>query len=245
MLWLLFLLNPAIVVLWMRAATGWCLLAGAISCGCCLGLLVAYASVCYFCLRISLKLHSMYDYVFRLSYLLWRSPRRAVLCVVFMLYYCLLCVMDGSLAAWRYRYLAVSMPGLVRRSLQGLAWTTSLCVMHRVDTPLKVVLLYRSIAGFWYPAESCGTLCFAFLLFLFKDIHLGDACVPLSLCFLLRLACGHFPWWVIRCLGLCEIFMPTFGKRGVLCDIVEAFFAFIDFFFDLVLFRRNRCKPTQ
>ena len=111
--------------------------------------------------------------------------------------------------------------------------------------PVKAVLLYRSIAGFWYPAESCGTLCFAFLLFLFKDIHLGDACVPLSLCFLLRLACGHFPWWVIRCLGLCEIFMPTFGKRGVLCGIVEAFFAFIDFFYDLMLCRRNRCKPTQ
>ena len=125
------------------------LLAGAISCGCCLGLLVAYSIICCFSLWISLKLHSMYDYAFRLSIMLWCSPRRAVLCVVFMLYYCLLCVLDGSLAVWRYRYLAVAMPGLVRGSLQGLVWTTSLCVMHRVDTPLKVVLLYRSIAGSW------------------------------------------------------------------------------------------------
>ena len=172
----------------------------------------------------------MYEYAFRLSILFWRNPRLAVLIVVFLLYYCLLCVLDGLLAVCRCCYLAMAMPGMVLRSLHGLACIISLFI-HRVDTPMKIVLLYRFISDCCDPAESGGNLCFAFLLFLsVKDIHFGEACVPLSVCVLLRLTCGYFPWWVVRCLGLCELFMPTFGKRGVLCDIVEAFFAFIDFF---------------
>ena len=195
-------------------------------------LLVAYSIICCFSLWASSKLHSMYDYAFRLPILFWRNPRLAVLIVVFLLYYCLLCVLDGLLAVCRCCYLAMAMPGMVLRSLHGLACTISLCVIHRVDTPLKVVLLYRFISECWYPSASCGNLCFALLMFLsIKDIHVGEACVPLSLCVLLRLTCGYFPWWIVRCLGLCEIFMPTFGKRGVLCGIMEAFFGFIDSLF--------------
>ena len=182
MLWLLFLVNPSIVFLFVREDTGWFLLAGAISCGCMLGLLVVYSIICCFSLWISLKLHSICDYAFRLSLLLLRSPRRAGLCVFFMIYYCLVCALDGSLAVWRCRYLAMAMPAMVLRFVQGLACTISLFVIHRVDTPLKVVLLYRFISDCWDPAGSGGKLCFAFLLFLsIKDIHIGEACVPLSL----------------------------------------------------------------
>ena len=120
MLWLLLLVNPSIVVLLVRADTGLFLLAFAISCGCCLGLLVVYSIICCGALWVSEKVYLMGDYLFRCSWPLLCRPRRLGLCGFFMIYYCLVCAVDGSLAAWRCRYL---LPFTVLRSVQGLAST--------------------------------------------------------------------------------------------------------------------------
>ena len=120
MLWLLFLVNPLIVVLLVRADAGLLLLAFAISCGCCLGLLAVYSIICCGVLWVSGKIYSMGDYVFRCSLPLLCRPRRLGLCGFFMIYYCLVCAVDCSLAVWRCRYVIIF---TVLRSVQGLAST--------------------------------------------------------------------------------------------------------------------------
>ena len=86
-----------------------------------------------------IPLWNFYDSLFHLCGsvlpLFYRDPRRAALCCVFLNYYCLLllwaCVKDVS-------------RNLVK--LSALFCLFSLCLIRRINSPLKAVTLYRVVS---------------------------------------------------------------------------------------------------